>query len=378
MIMSAVISQNLQAKKIQNFYKIYKLNQNIKNHRSQELHAIASSIPFHEFTQLMRKKELMHNIDAFIKNVSSKTNIEINVSPRIVLSGYLINYYADKILDEEKNRHPIDVGILEWSTELTRLLELEEYKTVSQYKKLALYIVNYNQIFNQWKTMDKSRTIERIIVSYHNRCEHIETINKDENMDNDQKEKCLKELENQKNELIFSIKRIDPKFNIEYLQQNYKKIYDELKNSWEKVFKQTGNAMKKAYYDMLQQEIKNGSLKPVHDLFVEICQRILIITPEKRKESLAKKLNPNTINEIVLENDWNEELLKFIGMLADIILMFGAPADDEENKKWRESLKYIEKYEYAVKLPEVLIGMEEKLDRIYQLIIQNTKDNKSK
>ena len=195
MIMSAVITQNLHAKKIQNFYKIYKLNQNIKNHRSQELHAIASSIPFHEFTQLMRKKELMHNIDAFIKNVASKTNIEINVSPRIVLSGYLINYYADKILDEEKNRHPIDVGILEWSTELTRLLELEEYKTVSQYKKLALYIVNYNQIFNQWKTMDKSRTIERIIVSYHNRCEHLETINNDKNMDNDQKEKCLKELE---------------------------------------------------------------------------------------------------------------------------------------------------------------------------------------
>ena len=57
--------------------------------------------------------------------------------------------------------------------------------------------------------------------------------------------------------------------------------------------------------------------------------------------------------------------------------MFGAPVDDEENKKWRESLKYIEKYEYAVKLPEVLIGMEEKLDRIYQLIIQNTKENKS-
>ena len=128
---------------------------------------------------------------------------------------------------------------------------------------------------------------------------------------------------------------------------------------------------------MLTQEIRDGSLKPVHDLFVEICQRILLIIPEKRKESLAQKLNPNKINEIVLENDWNEELLKFVGMLADIILMFGAPVDDEENKKWRESLKYIEKYEYAVKLPEVLIGMEEKLDRIYQLIIQNTKENKS-
>ena len=91
--------------------------------------------------------------------------------------------------------------------------------------------------------MDKSRTIERIIVSYNNRCEHIETINNNKDMDNDQKEKCLKELESQKNNLILSIKQIDPKFNVEYLEQNYKKIYDELKNSWEKVFKQIARVL---------------------------------------------------------------------------------------------------------------------------------------
>ena len=34
---------------------------------------------------------------------------------------------------------------------------------------------------------------------------------------------------------------------------------------------------------MLTQEIRDGSLKPVHDLFVEICQRILLITPEKER-----------------------------------------------------------------------------------------------
>ena len=58
--------------------------------------------------------------------------------------------------------------------------------------------------------MDNSRTIERIIVSYNNRCEHIETINKDKDIDKDQREKCLKELESQKNNLILSIKQIDP------------------------------------------------------------------------------------------------------------------------------------------------------------------------
>ncbi len=371
--MSAVVSQNLQAKKIQNFYKVYKLNINLNKLRDLELNAVGLSVPFEDFTKVMRNKDKIQIIDNFLKILSEKTRVKINVSSRIILSGYLIKYYADLVLDSKEKRHPSDVGILEWSEELIKLLEIENINTITHYKKLSIFINNFENIFKQWKTMDKSRTIERIIISYHNRCEHIETINKDKNIDEDQKKEALKVLENQKNDLISSIRKIDPKFNIKYLQENYKEIFNELKNSWEKIFKQTGNTMKKAYYDMISQEIEKGNLQPVNDLFLEICKRILLITPEKRKESLLEKLSPNKIQEIIIDNDWNEELLKFIDMLADIILMFGAPVDDQENKKWRESIKYIEKYQYATKLPQILIQMEEKLDRIYQLIIENSK-----
>ena len=319
----------------------------------------------------MKKKETINSIKEFLNTISDKTKIKVELSEKIVLSGYLVKYYAGEILDKETNRHPIDSGILEWSEELIKLLELENYKALSEYKKLVLFLNNYNKIFNQWKLMDKNRTIERIIISYHNRCEHIEVINKDTKIDKEQKMKSLNVLKNEKKELINSIKQIDPKFNINYLEKNYKKIYNELKENWEKIFKQTGNTMKKAYYDMISEELKNGNLKPINDLFIEITERILLITPEKRKESLKKKFSLEKIQEIILYNDWNEDLLKFIDILSDIILMFGAPCDDRENKKWRESIKYIEKYEYATKLPQVLIQMEEKLDRIYQLIAQN-------
>ena len=53
----------------------------------------------------------------------------------------------------------------------------------------------YTQIFNQWKLMDKNRTIERIIISYNNRCDHIETINKENNLEEEQKKIALNELE---------------------------------------------------------------------------------------------------------------------------------------------------------------------------------------
>ena len=98
-----------------------------------------------------------------------------------MLSGYLINYYADELLDKPNDRHPVDKGILEWSQELIKLLEETEYTSILNVKRLGLFLNNFNIIFNQWKTMDKSRTIERIIVSYNNRSEHIDVIKKDKN-----------------------------------------------------------------------------------------------------------------------------------------------------------------------------------------------------
>ena len=114
--------------------------------------------------------------------------------------------------------------------------------------------------------------------------DHIETINKENNLEDEQKKLALNELEFQKNELLKNIKYIDPNFNIEFLKENYKQIYNDLKKKWEKILKQTGNTMKKAYYDMISQELEKGNSEPIYKLFIEISKRILLITPEKRKQ----------------------------------------------------------------------------------------------
>jgi len=372
--MSTSINKDLKAKKIQSFYKFYKINNKFNKFKKLELDILGISLPFNDFTKIMRKKQFINDSKDFLDSLKKYTNTENNISAKILLSAYLINYYADEILDKPEDRHPIDKGILEWSNQLINLLE-ETNKNLNYYKKLNIYTNNFTQIFNQWKLMDKNRTIERIIISYNNRCDHIETINKENNLEEEQKKIALNELEFQKSELLNNIKYIDQNFNIEFLKENYKQIYNDLKKNWEQILKQTGNTMKKAYYDMITQELEKGNSEPIYKLFIEISKRILLITPEKRKQSLAEKLNENKIYEMLIPGDWNEELIKHINLLGSIILMFGAPADDEVNKKWVESLNYINKFEYHTKLPETLIQMEEKLDRIYQLIIQNNKMN---
>lgn len=368
----------MKAKKIQNYYRLFKTNSVLSDLKKLDLKVLGLSIPFGEFTQVMRKKNIINSCKKFIKEISDKTKIEVNISEKIMLSAYLINYYAEEILDKEKNRHPIDNGIYEWSKELVQLIEEKEYNNFTQFKKLSLYLNNYDIIFKQWKSMDKNRTIERIIISYNNRCDHIDEIKNHKELDNEQKKLALNELEFQKNELLKNIKLINPEFDIEFLKNNYKKIYNDLKNNWEKVLKETGNTMKKAYYDMISQELKKGNSNPIKGLIVEIGKRILLITPDKRKSALSNKINNIDINSMLYDNDWNEKLNDHLSFLADIILMFGAPADDKINMKWRNELKYIDKFDYSEKLPKVLIEMEEKLDRIYQLIINNNQNNNKK
>ena len=374
--MDTGVYQNIKAKQIQHFYRVYKFNTYLKKFRNLDLQALASTISFMEFTRVMRRKNVILGSKDFLDNLSKLLNEKIGVNSKIMLSGYLINYYADELLDKPDDRHPVDRGILEWSQELIKLLEETEYTSILNVKRLGLFLNNFNIIFNQWKTMDKSRTIERIIVSYNNRSEHIDVIKQDKNLEINQKGEMLSELEKQREQLLYDILLIDPEFNTEYFKENYKKVYNDLKESWEKVFKSTGNVMKKAYYDMVSQEIQNGNSKPLYDLFMEISKRILIVTPEKRKDSLTEKLNGDNISEILSYGDWNEDLIKHIKFLADIIIMFSAAVDDKENLEWKKSLDFLEKYNYAEKLPLVLIEMEEKLDKIFRFIIENSKNNK--
>ena len=376
--MDTGVYQNIKAKQIQHFYRVYKFNTYLKKLQNLDLQALASTVNFMEFTRVMRRKEVITGSSEFIQNLSKLLNEKISVNSKIMLSGYLINYYADELLDKPEDRHPVDKGILEWSQELIKLLEETEYTSILNVKRLSLFLNNFNIIFNQWKTMDKSRTIERIIVSYNNRSEHIDVIKQDKNLEVNQKSEMLAELEKQRDQLLYDILLIDPEFNTEYFKENYKKVYNDLKQSWEKIFKSTGNVMKKAYYDMVSQEIQNGNSKPLYDLLMEISKRILIVTPEKRKDSLTEKLNGDNISEILSYGDWNEDLIKHIKFLADIIVMFSAAVDDKENLEWKKSLDFLEKYNYAEKLPLVLIEMEEKLDKIFRFIIENSKKSNKK
>ena len=357
------LSEDINARKIQRKFRKNNILRNTWNLVNLDLIKNGEKIKFDKFTKLMREKNTIDISEKFIKSLSNyRSGFKLN--QKVLLTAYLIKFFSEDLLG--KDQHPIDKGINDWSEEVfKRIAELNVSKDID---KLWLLLNNYNTIFSQWKENDKSRLIESIIISYYNRSKHIEKINAETNLDPTEKEIALQELKSQRQQIVGNIKFIDPEFDVEYFLENYEEVYNNMNSAYEYMTKQIGNTMKKAYYDMLCQEIGDNNLLPIAELMTEISKRLLVIVPDKKREKFAEKINVNVIVDLITDNQWNDELKEYLNFIAESIFMLGAKCDDEENKKWLNELNNLMIDDYMTNFPLILIQMEEKLDRIYQLI----------
>ena len=115
-------------------------------------------------------------------------------------------------------------------------------------------------------------------------------------------------MEQQRQQFVVNIKIIDPEFNVEYFLENYEVVYNNMNSAYKHLTSQIGNTMKKAYYDMLNEELINDNLLPIAEIMTEISKRLLIIVPEKRREKFAEKINVNVIVDLISEKCWTNEL----------------------------------------------------------------------
>jgi hypothetical protein len=370
--------ENISAKKIQLQYRISQITKNMIIFKNYNVIESAQNLPFDKFKKVILDKTLLESVKKLLETINNyKKGIETN--PRIFLTAYLISFYDNDLLGPNEDRHFSDDDIYTISKTLVELIENYDEKKINEF---CNYYFNYHYAFKNWISMDKARTIERAIVSYYYRSEHIDKINND--LKNavgkadleEQLLKMLSELENQRKDILRSIKIIDHTFDLEYFKENYKYIYASLEKSWSSLVVSLSNNMKKAYYDMLCFELNKGNKLPIYNLLKEIGERLLLITPERRKESMSLKFADDKLSDLVIYSDWTSELIEFINFIIDLIILLGAPIDDNDNKQWKISVNELMKDNYISNLPKILIMCEEKIDKIYQQIIDFNENNK--
>ena len=354
---------DFQARKIQRQFRKNQILKYTTHFLDLELSKKGKTVDFKQFSIYIRKPEVVKVTNNYIETFN-KYKKDFKLRSKVLITAYMITLYQDELLGKEL--HQMDKGILEWSQEVVkRINEINDSKEID---KLWLLLNNYHVIFDQWKASDKSRMVESVIISYYNRCKHIEEINADKKLNGEEKKVCIDELNKQKEQVLENIKYFDPEFDVEFFKDNYEEVYQGISTAYNKISFQIANTMKKAYFDMLKEEMKVDNYLPIAEVMTEISKRLLVIVPEKRREKFAEKINVQVIVELISEKCWTSELKEYLKFVCESVFMLGAPCDDEENKKWLNEVNQLMETDYNNNLPLILIQIEEKLDRIFQLI----------
>jgi|UniRef100_A0A6C0ISC0 hypothetical protein len=358
-----MMKKDIHARRIQRQVRknnVLKQNTTFKN---LELSSKGKTTPFADFTKYIRQPHIVSVSNNYI-NCFKQYKKDFKLNSRVLITAYLITYYQEELLGKEL--HQLDQSMLEWSLEVVKRINLlDDSKDID---KLWLLLQNYQLIFNQWKDSDKSRMVESIIISYYNRCKHIEKINADEKLSNEDKEICINELNIQKREVLGNVKFFDPNFDVEYFVNNYEEVYNTLNDAYTKLSFEVVNTMKKAFYDMLKEEISENNFVPIAEVMVEISKRLLILIPEKKREKMSEKINIQVIVELLSDKSWTTELKDYLKFICESVFVLGASCDDEKNKLWLKEVDKLMEENYNDNLPLILIQIEEKLDRIFELI----------
>lgn len=326
------------------------------------LKSLASSKKFDEFQQIICNKEIINITKKLLDTLNDyKKGLDNNMKQ--LISVYFFKFYLED-MGLTNNINNLDEKIINISS---ILIDSFENENISE---LWSNIRKYNIIFKSWKNMDMNRTIEQLITSYYNISEHMIIIKQKNKIEFQQQIDMIIELEEQRNDLLKSIILIDPTFDINFLKSNYKMIFENIQETRNKLLISLTNNMKKAYYDMISEDIKNGELISTFNLLKDISMRLLVLCPKNRKESFQNKFSDDKLlNMLVDSNEYNVPIISFVIFMVDFIINMDAPINDINNKIWKQEVLSLMTQTFYITFPQILIQIEEHIDIIYNHII---------
>ena len=302
---------------IQRYYRIWKLKNNLKIINSFNL--LKPLDNFETFKELIMNQTLLAHVKDFICKLNYCFTTKTTITNKIFVTIFMIYNYPNNFLGDVKDRHFTDNILYDCCVNIINMIQqFDDFK----YKDIMLFqdkLINFMIIFKEWKNMDKNRTIQNIIISYYNRMKHIENIQIETN-NTQQNEIIIASLKEECNDLLGSIKMIDPSYNINYLVDNYEAIYKKIEFVMNQLFYSVKHNFQTVYYEHLVSEFKNkANINIIYNLIQETNERLLLICPDNIKEQVKNKLKSYKYINIMLENKWTNGMVSYIKFILDTL-----------------------------------------------------------
>lgn len=307
-------------------------------------------------------------INKFIISLNKFKN-GLTIKPRIIITAYIMNYFPNEILGANENRHPFDINMINLAKNMIDTLESGKINEIWEAMR------DFNIVSSKWFEMDKERSIEQMVISYYHRSKHMDYI-KEKQMDFEQQMDMIKEVERERTTITNCIKQIDNNFDVQFLRDNYEKIFNHITKSREEISKTLVTNMKRAYFNMLYKDISNGEMMSTFNELKAIAERVLAICPPKRLESFKKKFTDDVLLNLLSEPAFTTPLVGHINMIIDYITIMDAPVNDQSNKEWKAHINNLMSQDmsqdtFNENLPRILIEIEEHLDNLIENIMKH-------
>lgn len=359
---------------LQKQFRINKINKLFKNFRNLNLGQHAAKMDFDKFSRLVRTKDAIINTRE-ISQYYNSIGYNNKLNGQKLLTSYILKYFSNDILGVEKQRHSDDNAIIEWGEQVVELYQNLVINDYNSFNIFGKFLMNYEKALNMWLEGDKNRTMESIIISYKHRMDHIEKINSDDKLDANQKLDMVNELNRQAKDLMKSIKMLDTSFDVNNFEKNYNNIYQQMEEGYKNVLNSLAVNMKKAFSNKLIDDIKKGEIKSLLISFMEIGERLCKICPRKYKDSFSKKFDEEKLTEMLLNNDWNKEIINHINFIMDTIVMFDSKDNEEKNIQMKQAVNILTLTDYPTNIVKIIMMMNEMIDKIVKTILELSKEN---
>jgi hypothetical protein len=334
------------------------------------LKTLASYEKFDKFQKIICNKEIIITTKNLLDSLNDYKKGLVNNMKQLI-SVYFFKFYLED-MGLTNNINNLDKKIINISN---ILINSFDNKNIPE---LWSNIQKYNIIFISWKKMDINRTIEGLITSYYNMSEHITIIKQKKNIEFQQQIDMIIELEKQRNNILTSIKLLDVTFDIDFLKSNYKMIFENIQETKKKLIVSLTNNMKKAYYDMISTDIKNGELMSTFNLLKDIGTRLAVLCPENKKGSFQNKFSDEILlNMIIDSNDYTVPIINFVIFMVDFIILMDAPINDNDNKTWKQEVLSLMTQRFDITFPQILIQIEEHIDNLIEKSLQKMNINEN-
>ena len=206
----------------------------------KSLNILNKNLSFEEFSQFINSKKVILITNNMLKELQCKTNT------RIFLTGWLLLIYYKDILT---NKIEIEDLILKKFVEISIIIMKNNIVDKEQFEYINNLINDYEKQFILWKNFDKNKCIGDFINRYISVSKSLELM-QTTNIDN--REIIVKELENQKTDIINLAKKFDKNINYNFFEENYK-----IQNTIEKT-------TQLAYWDIIKKDLLEENFSLVY------------------------------------------------------------------------------------------------------------------